>query len=107
MLLGALLEGPSDGTDSFPDVRTDNGSQVAVENNAGFSTALVATYQTTEPSWPECLQGYGFFRKVQNPAGHGISALHAVMVMCILSCMASSASAYRYSNLRFPLSKIV
>ena len=65
MLLGALLEGPSDGTDSYPDVRTNNGSQVAVENNAGFATALVATYQTTKPSWPECLQGYGFFRKVR------------------------------------------
>ncbi len=64
VLLGALLEGPADGTDSFPNVRTDNGSQVAVENNAGFATAMVATYQTTKPSWPECLQGFGFFRKV-------------------------------------------
>ncbi len=61
VLLGALLEGTSDGTDSFPDVRTNNGSQVAVENNAGFTTALVATYQTVKPTWPECLQGYGVF----------------------------------------------
>ena len=72
VLLGALLEGPADGTDSFPNVRTDNGSQVAVENNAGFSTAMVATYQTTKPSWPECLQGFGFFRKV------------SLMIQCLL-----------------------
>ena len=34
VLLGALLEGTSDGTDSFPDVRTNNGSQVGVGRTA-------------------------------------------------------------------------
>lgn len=60
-LTGALLEGPTTGTDSFPDVRTDNGSRVAVEFNAGYTSALVAMYQIKTPTWPQCLQGYGVF----------------------------------------------
>lgn len=60
-LLGALSEGPSDGTDSFADVRTNNGSRVSVEYNAGFTSALVAMYQIQTPTWPQCLQGYGVF----------------------------------------------
>ena len=93
MLLGALLEGPADGTDSFPNVRTDNGSQVAVENNAGFSTAMVATYQTTRAVLAGVLAGLRFLPegvKIMQVAAAHLSALqsgsHApCRCICILS----------------------
>lgn len=62
-LTGALLEGPSDGTDSYADVRTQNGSHVAMENNAGYTSALAAMFEISQPTWPQCLQGYGVFHK--------------------------------------------
>jgi cellulose synthase/poly-beta-1,6-N-acetylglucosamine synthase-like glycosyltransferase len=60
---GALVEGSSTGVDTWPDVRTRNESRVALEYNAGYTSALAAFQELASPSWPQCLQGYGYFSK--------------------------------------------
>ncbi len=63
---GALCEGSSEGIDEWPDVRTRNESRVAMEFNAGYTSALAAAQELTSPSWSQCLQGYGYFSSVSN-----------------------------------------
>ncbi len=50
---GALVEGSSDGVDDWPDVRTRNESRVALENNAGFTSALAGLNELNSPTWPQ------------------------------------------------------
>ena len=61
---GALVQGSTTGFDSWPDTRTRNESRVALEYNAGYTSALAAFEELTSPTWPQCLQGFGYFSKV-------------------------------------------
>lgn len=64
IIRGALVEGSSTGVDTWPDVRTRNESRVALEYNAGYTSSLAAFQELASPSWPQCLQGYGYFSTV-------------------------------------------
>lgn len=66
VLRGALVEGSTTGFDTWPDVRTRNESRIAVEYNAGYTSALAAFEELTKPTWPQCLQGFGYFSKVRH-----------------------------------------
>jgi hypothetical protein len=61
---GALVQGSTTGFDSWADTRTRNESRVALEYNAGYTSALAAFEELTSPTWPQCLQGFGYFSKV-------------------------------------------
>ena len=63
-LRGALVQGSTTGFDSWADTRTRNESRVALEYNAGYTSALAAFEELTSPTWPQCLQGFGYFSKV-------------------------------------------
>lgn len=64
-LRGALVEGSTTGFDTWPDTRTLNESRVAIEYNAGYTSALAAFEELESPTWPQCLQGFGYFSTVR------------------------------------------
>ena len=59
LITGALVQGPTDGQDTYPDVRTNNGSLVSIDYNAGFTGALAGLQAIQKPTWDQCLQGWG------------------------------------------------
>jgi hypothetical protein len=62
------VQGSTTGFDSWADTRTRNESRVGIEYNAGYTSALAAFEELTSPTWPQCLQGFGYFSKVRDSA---------------------------------------
>ena len=78
------MQGSTTGFDSWADTRTRNESRVALEYNAGYTSALAAFEELTSPTWPQCLQGFGYFSKVlQPPCAHlAPSGMHSPRQCC-------------------------
>jgi hypothetical protein len=79
-LRGALVQGSTTGFDSWADTRTRNESRVALEYNAGYTSALAAFEELTSPTWPQCLQGFGYFSTVRT--GHRVHPWLSMACKC-------------------------